>query len=243
MPVPKRMPRSELTVGELAARSGLPVSTLHFYEAKGLIQSRRTAGNQRRYPRQVLRRVAVLGGAGDSAFEAVRRSGADVYVTADLRHHPALEAREEARATARAGGAERWTYAASKPDEVLREVVLAFAPGGPLTRGAGPRGCGRGCRARNVRGGGGLVRAAWRNAAALASVPERASGGLSARPDRDPSDRMGAAQPVRHDGDEADDILWRDESTGRNQIWLSGDHTKQKAVSRVANKAWRVVGF
>ncbi|WP_192498553.1 Nif3-like dinuclear metal center hexameric protein [Ornithinimicrobium pratense] len=50
-----------------------------------------------------VRRVAVLGGAGDSAFEAVRRSGADVYVTADLRHHPALEAREEARAAARAG--------------------------------------------------------------------------------------------------------------------------------------------
>ncbi|MGI8948714.1 MAG: Nif3-like dinuclear metal center hexameric protein [Ornithinimicrobium sp.] len=47
-----------------------------------------------------VRRVAVLGGAGDSAFEAVRRSGADVYVTADLRHHPALEAREEARASA-----------------------------------------------------------------------------------------------------------------------------------------------
>jgi putative NIF3 family GTP cyclohydrolase 1 type 2 len=38
----------------------------------------------------------VLGGAGDSAFGAVRVSGADVYVTADLRHHPALEAREEA---------------------------------------------------------------------------------------------------------------------------------------------------
>ncbi|AXH95032.1 Nif3-like dinuclear metal center hexameric protein [Ornithinimicrobium avium] len=44
-----------------------------------------------------VRRVAVLGGAGDSAFDAVRSSGADVYVTADLRHHPALEAREEAR--------------------------------------------------------------------------------------------------------------------------------------------------
>ena len=60
MPVPNKMPKSELTVGALAARSGLPVSTLHFYEAKGLIQSRRTAGNQRRYPRQVLRRVAVI---------------------------------------------------------------------------------------------------------------------------------------------------------------------------------------
>ncbi|HYN28585.1 MAG TPA: Nif3-like dinuclear metal center hexameric protein [Dermatophilaceae bacterium] len=44
-----------------------------------------------------VRTVAVLGGSGDDLFEAVRESGADVYVTADLRHHPALEAREEAR--------------------------------------------------------------------------------------------------------------------------------------------------
>lgn len=48
-------------------------------------------------PDAVVRRVAVLGGAGDDLFDAVRSSGADVYVTADLRHHPALEAREEAR--------------------------------------------------------------------------------------------------------------------------------------------------
>jgi MerR family redox-sensitive transcriptional activator SoxR len=52
--------RKELTVGEVAARSGVAVSTLHFYEAKGLITSRRTSGNQRRYPRGVLRRVAVI---------------------------------------------------------------------------------------------------------------------------------------------------------------------------------------
>ncbi|WP_084103343.1 Nif3-like dinuclear metal center hexameric protein [Demequina sp. NBRC 110056] len=38
--------------------------------------------------------VAVVGGAGDGFFDAVRGSGADVYVTADLRHHPASEARE-----------------------------------------------------------------------------------------------------------------------------------------------------
>jgi putative NIF3 family GTP cyclohydrolase 1 type 2 len=44
-----------------------------------------------------VRRVAVMGGAGDDLFDHVRRSGADVYVTADLRHHPVLEAREEAR--------------------------------------------------------------------------------------------------------------------------------------------------
>jgi dinuclear metal center YbgI/SA1388 family protein len=42
-------------------------------------------------------RVAVMGGAGDDLFDAVRTAGADVYVTADLRHHPVLEAREEAR--------------------------------------------------------------------------------------------------------------------------------------------------
>ncbi len=45
----------------------------------------------------LVQRVAVLGGSGDDRFEAVRRSGAEVYVTADLRHHPASEAREEAR--------------------------------------------------------------------------------------------------------------------------------------------------
>ena len=48
-------------------------------------------------PAATVRRVAVQGGAGDTRFDAVRSSGADVYVTADLRHHPALEAREEAR--------------------------------------------------------------------------------------------------------------------------------------------------
>ena len=50
----------ELTVGELSRRSGAAVSALHFYERKGLISSRRTGGNQRRYPRAALRRVAVI---------------------------------------------------------------------------------------------------------------------------------------------------------------------------------------
>jgi MerR family redox-sensitive transcriptional activator SoxR len=57
--VPDTMPR-ELSVGEVAERSGVAVSTLHFYEAKGLIHSRRNRGNQRRYPRGILRRVAVI---------------------------------------------------------------------------------------------------------------------------------------------------------------------------------------
>lgn len=50
----------ELTVGQVAARSGVAVSTLRFYEAKGLIRSARSKGNQRRYARAVLRRVAVI---------------------------------------------------------------------------------------------------------------------------------------------------------------------------------------
>ena len=49
-----------LSVGEIAKRSGIPVSTLHFYESKGLINSERNAGNQRRYPRYILRQLAVI---------------------------------------------------------------------------------------------------------------------------------------------------------------------------------------
>lgn len=44
----------------MARRCGVKVSTLHFYETKGLIHSRRNAGNQRRYNREVLRRVSVI---------------------------------------------------------------------------------------------------------------------------------------------------------------------------------------
>lgn len=49
-----------LSVGELARRAGVAVSALHFYESRGLIRSQRTAGNQRRYARDMLRRVAVI---------------------------------------------------------------------------------------------------------------------------------------------------------------------------------------
>ena len=51
---------SALTVGQLAARSGVSTSALRFYEEQGLISSRRTSGNQRRYPRATLRRVAFI---------------------------------------------------------------------------------------------------------------------------------------------------------------------------------------
>ncbi|MEV6109820.1 redox-sensitive transcriptional activator SoxR [Streptomyces sp. NPDC051940] len=50
----------EATIGELSERSGVPHSALRFYERQGLISSRRTSGNQRRYSRDTLRRVAFI---------------------------------------------------------------------------------------------------------------------------------------------------------------------------------------
>jgi dinuclear metal center YbgI/SA1388 family protein len=81
-----------------------------------------------------VRRVAVLGGSGDDRFDAVRASGADVYVTADLRHHPTSEAREESR-----GGtpylvdaghfATEWLWLADAAAR-LRDGLAAAAPEG-----------------------------------------------------------------------------------------------------------------
>lgn len=55
-----RTTSSELTVGQVADRSGVAVSALHFYERQGLITSDRTSSNQRRYARGTLRRVAFI---------------------------------------------------------------------------------------------------------------------------------------------------------------------------------------
>lgn len=63
-------------------------------------QGVRVAGD----PHALVRKVAVVGGAGDSLFDEVRASGADVYVTGDLRHHPASELRERAEHEARTEG-------------------------------------------------------------------------------------------------------------------------------------------
>jgi MerR family redox-sensitive transcriptional activator SoxR len=50
----------ELTIGELSERSGVAQSALRFYERRGLIHARRTEGNQRRYERVMLRRIALV---------------------------------------------------------------------------------------------------------------------------------------------------------------------------------------
>lgn len=57
--MPTNIP-AELTIGELSERSGVSTSALRFYQRQGLIESRRTSGNQRRYARTTLRRVAFI---------------------------------------------------------------------------------------------------------------------------------------------------------------------------------------
>ena len=66
----------ELTIGELSARSGVACSALRFYESRGLIAARRTSGNQRRYGRAVLRRIALIqaGRAAGISLEQIRRA-------------------------------------------------------------------------------------------------------------------------------------------------------------------------
>lgn len=73
-----------VTLAELAERLALRVPPA--------VQGLRVAGE----PELRIGTVAVCGGSGDSLFDTVRAHGADVYVTADLRHHPASEARERA---------------------------------------------------------------------------------------------------------------------------------------------------
>jgi MerR family redox-sensitive transcriptional activator SoxR len=66
--------RSELSIGELSARSGVSQSALRFYEREGLIEAWRTEGNQRRYPGVTLRRVALIqaGKAAGIPLERIR---------------------------------------------------------------------------------------------------------------------------------------------------------------------------
>lgn len=72
-----------LSVGDVARRSGVAVSALHFYEAKGLIRSDRTSGNQRRYDRTVLRRIAVIRVAQDLGLSLTRIADALATLPAD----------------------------------------------------------------------------------------------------------------------------------------------------------------
>jgi dinuclear metal center YbgI/SA1388 family protein len=111
-------------VGSLAT----PVTLREFVQQLSTVLPQAAGGIRVAGPAGALvSRVAVVGGSGDDRFDAVRASGADVYVTADLRHHPALEAREEAR-----GGtpylvdaghwATEWPWLEGARSELVREL-------------------------------------------------------------------------------------------------------------------------
>ncbi|MFE5327734.1 MULTISPECIES: Nif3-like dinuclear metal center hexameric protein [unclassified Embleya] len=109
-------------IGELAAPETLAAFAARAARAlPATATGLRVAGD----PDRLVRTVAVCGGAGDSLFAAVRRSRADVYVTADLRHHPASEALE-------AGGpalldaphwATEWPWLRYAADELTRALT------------------------------------------------------------------------------------------------------------------------
>lgn len=53
-------PKKELSIGEVAKRSGVAISSIHFYENKGLISSHRNSSNHRRFNRDVLRKISII---------------------------------------------------------------------------------------------------------------------------------------------------------------------------------------
>lgn len=123
-------PRGVGRVGRLSSPTTLREFALLVAEAlPATAQGVRVAGE----PTCEVSRVAVCGGAGDDLFAAVRACGADVFVTADLRHHPASEAREEA-----AGGppylvdvahwASEWPWLAGASNRLQGELEKAGTP-------------------------------------------------------------------------------------------------------------------
>lgn len=88
---------SYLTIAELAARSGAAPSALRYYEEFGLISAERTSGNQRRYPRYMLRRVAFIR-AGRQLGLSLREIGAALDVLPGGRAPTRAQWRQAARA-------------------------------------------------------------------------------------------------------------------------------------------------
>jgi len=76
-------PASMLTIGQVALRSGVAPSALRFYESEGLIAAERSSGNQRRYHRSVLRRVAVIQAGRTAGIPLASIAGALALLPAD----------------------------------------------------------------------------------------------------------------------------------------------------------------
>lgn len=96
-------------MGDVARRSGLAVSAIHFYEAKGLIEGWRTAGNQRRYDRAVLRRLAII--------QVAQRAGLSLATIADFLPLDAAVGTEQWRRMA-----EQWRILIDERRELLRRL-------------------------------------------------------------------------------------------------------------------------
>jgi len=107
----------------VAKRSGVAVSTLHFYETKGLIRSLRTEGNQRRYPRGILRRVAVI--------KVAQRTGIPLAsIQAALSACPTAARRPPTNGpSCRAPGGPSWTNASSASPSCATSWTTASAAG------------------------------------------------------------------------------------------------------------------
>jgi len=99
----------DLTIGELSKRSGVATSALRYYETQGLISSTRTSGNQRRYPRPTLRRVAFI--------RSAQRVGLTLEEIAD-----ALATLPESRTPTKADWARLSKAWSSRLDEQIRAL-------------------------------------------------------------------------------------------------------------------------
>ena len=120
-------------VGELAE----PMTLEDFARRVAAALPRTELGVQAAGPLDMpVRRVAVLPGSGDSLFDEVRASGADVYVTSDLRHHPATDEQERARFEAHlraqgieAGSGDLWPRPAliNTPHSAIESIWFANA--------------------------------------------------------------------------------------------------------------------
>ena len=120
-------PAAMLTIGQVALRSGVAPSALRFYEAEGLIASERSEGNQRRYPRAVLRRVARDPGRARRRHPA---GGDRRRARAAARRPPAFQARlgaALARLAPRRRGAHRAARARARRPRLLHRLRLPLA--------------------------------------------------------------------------------------------------------------------
>ena len=196
-------PAAMLTIGQVALRSGVAPSALRFYEAEGLIASERSDGNQRRYDRAVLRRVAVIQ-AGRAAGIPLAAIGSCARAAA--RRPAALQARlgaPLARLARGRRGAHRAARARARRPRVVHRLRLPLAALLPAVQPGRPRGAVRAGRALPAR----ATSPSWRSASSggLRKAPltyspdetgahERVQRRRDRHPDHDPRARVAAAR-------------------------------------------------